>query len=121
LRTFLQVAAEPDTAFAAPRRVPGVCTPSTHLDTATGTSHDVLKCRADVEDLAGGRAYLYRAGRDSFSQPARFLTAASDQAFSFLYISDVHVHNPLPSRLRAGVALLELARPTAAPATPVTR
>jgi 3',5'-cyclic AMP phosphodiesterase CpdA len=108
--TFLEIATEPDSAFAAPRRVPGVCDPVTHLDTATGTSHEVLKCRAGVAGLEGGRAYRYRAGRDSFSRPGRFLTAAPGQAFSFLYMSDVHVHNPLPERLRAGVALLELAR-----------
>jgi 3',5'-cyclic AMP phosphodiesterase CpdA len=52
--------------------------------------------------LPGGPRRVLPAGR--------FLTAAPGQAFSFLYMSDVHVHNPLPGRLEAGVALLELAR-----------
>jgi acid phosphatase type 7 len=108
--TFVEIATEPDSAFAAPRHVPGVCEPVTHVDTATGTSHEVLKCRAGVEGLEGGRAYRYRAGRDSFSRVGHFLTAEPGQSYSFLYMSDVHVHNPLPERLRAGVALLELAR-----------
>jgi hypothetical protein len=108
--TFVEIATEPDSAFAAPLRVPGECDPVTHLDTATGISHEVLKCRAEVAGLEGGRAYRYRAGRVSFSHPGRFLTAAPGQTFSFLYMSDVHVHNPLPERLRAGVALLGLAR-----------
>lgn len=108
--TFLEITTEPDSAFTVPRRVPGVCDPMTHLDTATGISHEGLKCRAEVEGLEGGRTYRYRAGRDSFSRPGRFLTAASGQTFSFLYMSDVHVHNPLPERLRTGVGLLELAR-----------
>jgi 3',5'-cyclic AMP phosphodiesterase CpdA len=108
--TFLEIATEPDSAFAAPRRVPGACEPVTHLDTATGVSHEVLRCRASVDNLEGGQAHHYRAGRDAFSRPGRFLTAAPGQDFSFLYMSDVHVHNPLPGRLGAGVALLELAR-----------
>jgi 3',5'-cyclic AMP phosphodiesterase CpdA len=108
--TFLEIATEADSAFAAPRRVPGGCEPVTHLDTATGVSHEVLKCRAGVDGLEGGQAYHYRAGRDAFSRPGRFLTAAPEHGFSFLYMSDVHVHSPLPGRLRAGVTLLELAR-----------
>lgn len=108
--TAVDIAAEADPAFTAPRRVPGACEPATHLDTATGTSHEVLRCRAEVDGLEPGRAYRYRAGRDTFSPAGRFVTAPRARSFSFLYVSDVHVHNPLPARLQAGVALLELAR-----------
>jgi hypothetical protein len=108
--TFVEVATTADSAFTAPRTVVGVCEPVTHLDTATGVAHEVLKCRADVGGLEGGRAFRYRAGREVFSRPGHFVTASPGQSFSFLYMSDVHVHNPLPGRLRAGVALLEQAR-----------
>jgi predicted MPP superfamily phosphohydrolase len=108
--TVVEIATEADSTFAAPRRVAGVCEPVTHLDTATEISHQVLKCRADVDGLEPGGAYRYRAGRDVFSGAGRFLTAAPGRPFSFLYMSDVHVHNPVPARLRAGETLLELAR-----------
>jgi 3',5'-cyclic AMP phosphodiesterase CpdA len=108
--TVVEIALEPDTAFAVPRRLPGMCEPVAHLDTATGITHDVLKCRADVEGLEPGRAYRYRAGRDVFSSPGSFVTAAPGEPFSFLYMSDVHVHEPLPGRLRAAVEVLALAR-----------
>jgi predicted MPP superfamily phosphohydrolase len=108
--TFVEIATAADSAFVAPRTVVGTCEPVTHLDTATGVAHEVLKCRAAVEGLEPGRSYHYRAGREVFSRAGRFVTAAPGQPFSFLYMSDVHVHNPLPVRLRTAVAMLELAR-----------
>ena len=108
--TFVEIASDSDSAFAAPRRVPGKCAPAAHLDTATEVVHEVLTCRADVAGLGAGRAYRYRAGRTAFSRPGRFLTAPGGQPFSFLYLSDVHVHNPIPARLDAAVSILRVAR-----------
>src|SRR5690606_37377120 len=74
--TVVEIAAEPDSAFASPRRVEGVCEPVTHLDTATGITHMPLRCRAEVQGLEARRAYRYRVGRVAFSRPGRFLTAS---------------------------------------------
>jgi hypothetical protein len=108
--TLVEIATASDSAFAAPRRVPGVCVPVSHLDTATGVVPRGAEVPRHIEALEPGRMYHYRAGREIFSRAGRFHTASRGQPFSFLYMSDVHVHNPLPGRLRAGVALLELAR-----------
>jgi hypothetical protein len=108
--TRLEIARADDTAFAGALRVPGRCEPARHHDTAIDSTYAVLRCVARVTGLEPGSAYLYRAGRAGFSPPGRFLTAPAEAAFSFLYMSDVHVHEPLPGRLAAAVASLETAR-----------
>ncbi|HUH12233.1 MAG TPA: metallophosphoesterase family protein [Longimicrobiales bacterium] len=108
--TYVQIAGEEDRSFRRPRRAEGRCEPVRHHDTATDITYDELRCVARLSGLEPGTAYRYRAGRTGFSPVNRFRTAAEEEPFSFLYMSDVHVHNPIPGRLGAAVASLETAR-----------
>ena len=85
-------------ALETPRRVPGDCAPVRHHDPSSEIAYEELKCVARVSGLEPGTEYRYRAGRDSFSPINRFRTATPGETFSFVYMSDVHVHNPIPRR-----------------------
>lgn len=108
--TLVEIAPVDDPAFDDPLRVRGHCEPVSHHDTATDITYDKLKCMARVSGLEPGATYLYRVGRSSFSPVNRFQTAAEGRPFSFVFMADVHVHNPLPGRLRTAVASLDTAR-----------
>lgn len=114
--TFVEIAPTGDplsaggAALETPRRVPGDCEPVRHHDTSSEITYEELKCVARVSGLEPGTEYRYRAGRDSFSPINRFRTAAPGETFSFVYMSDVHVHNPIPRRLETADSSLAVAR-----------
>ena len=108
--TYVEIAEEDSRSFRGARRADGRCEPLRHHDTASDITYEELRCVARVSGLEPGAAYRYRAGRTRFSPANRFETADPSEPFSFLYMSDVHVHNPIPGRLSAAVASLETAR-----------
>src|SRR5690606_3108752 len=102
--------ARDNAVFVRAQRHAADCAPVRHHDTATDSIYNELRCIVRVTGLEPGQEYAYRAGRDTFSPVNRFRTALPGETFSFLYMSDVHVHNPIPRRLNTADSLLAVAR-----------
>ncbi|HHX78755.1 MAG TPA: hypothetical protein GX695_03260 [Acholeplasmataceae bacterium] len=75
------------------------CIAISHLDTKTNINHQVNKCVVRLDNLDSGTEYIYKAGKNVYSPVKSFKTASNTESFSFLYMSDYHVYNPVASRL----------------------
>jgi predicted phosphodiesterase len=84
--------------------------PIEHFDTKTGITHRVNKCFVRLDNLDSATEYLYKAGKDVFSDAKTFKTASNTESFSFLYMSDYHVYNPVPTRLQKAESIYNEAK-----------
>lgn len=68
-------------------------------------------CGAILTNLAPDTEYMYKVcGDDGSCSPIRCFKTAGAEEFSFIWISDIHVYAPLPSRLRNAVRVIRAAQ-----------
>ncbi len=81
-----------------------------HFDTKTNINHQVNKCVVRLENLDSGTDYIYKVGKSTFSSVKSFKTASNTESFSFLYMADYHVYNPVATRLQKAESIYSEAK-----------
>lgn len=94
--TFVQYTKASDPNYSNALTAVGVCRPTT-FDTYTGVVHSFNQCQVALTGLDPNTEYIYRVGKTTMSDSYRFKTAGGEQ-FSFIHVTDMHVHNPIPTR-----------------------
>lgn len=103
--TFVEYTKSDDTMFTSSTKVDGECVALTYYDEGTKTDISDYKCGATLSNLESETSYIYRVGKTIFSQTYSFMTSGTS-AFTFMYISDVHVYPTIPSRYTAAQNLI---------------
>lgn len=97
--TKIEYTLESDVNFANKTTISPTCTADT-FSNSEGITKNYDHCIATITNLTPNTKYMYRVGKDIYTNPHYFLTAGAE-SFSFLHITDIHSYEGIPGRIQA--------------------
>ena len=106
--TVIELTVASDVTFAQKTVVTPTCF-ADEFDNLAGNVKSYYRCEVTLTDLTPDTRYMYRVGKETFTNPYYFKTAGGS-SFSFLHITDIHSYESIPGRVDAANAVITKAK-----------